>query len=377
MQILVLTHEYPPIGGGGGRVAQDLCLSLAKRGHSVTILTANCDQLPEHETQDGVQIIRLNSGRKEPFRANFKAMLGYIWASFWFGLKLVRRSRPDVMHVHFAVPAGVSAFLISLLTGVPYVLTAHLGDVPGGVPEKTGKWFRWIFPFTPPIWRKAAAIAAVSEFTRSLALKKYPVPIEVIPNGVDTDSLDPGQISVHQPPKIVFSGRFMPQKDPIFMIQCLAQVKDLPWTCTLIGDGPLRDQMTAEIEKLEMNDRFTFTGWVDPEQVIEEYRAADIMFMPSLSEGMPVVGVQALSMGLALVLSHVGGCVELVDEGQNGYLFEPKEIDGISFALRKLLTDQDLLLDFRKASRKKAKYFSLQNITLQYEALLQTVVARE
>jgi len=161
------------------------------------------------------------------------------------------------------------------------------------------------------------------------------------------------------------------------MIQCLAQVKDLPWTCTLIGDGPLRDQMTAEIEKLEMNDRFTFTGWVDPEQVIEEYRAADIMFMPSLSEGMPVVGVQALSMGLALVLSHVGGCVELVDEGQNGYLFEPKEIDGISFALRKLLTDQDLLLDFRKASRKKAKYFSLQNITLQYEALLQTVVARE
>ena len=66
---------------------------------------------------------------------------------------------------------------------VPYVLTAHLGDIPGASPEKTKKWFQYIQPFTPPIWKNAARVIAVSEFSRTMALKSYNVPIDVIPNG--------------------------------------------------------------------------------------------------------------------------------------------------------------------------------------------------
>ena len=170
MRILVLIHEYPPVGGGGGRVAQDLCQGFVQHGHEVRVLTAQCGGLPAQEDQDGIQIIRLNSWRREPFRADLRAMAGYVLAAVAKGLPLIRSWKPDVIHVHFAVPAGAAAWLLSLFSGVPYVLTAHLGDVPGGVPEKTGKWFRWIFPFTPPIWKRAAGVAAVSEFTRSLAL---------------------------------------------------------------------------------------------------------------------------------------------------------------------------------------------------------------
>ena len=72
-------------------------------------------------------------------------------------MKLAREWKPDLIHVHFAVPAGALAWILRRLTGIPYVLTAHLGDVPGGVPEKTGRWFRWIYPFTPPIWKKSEA----------------------------------------------------------------------------------------------------------------------------------------------------------------------------------------------------------------------------
>lgn len=374
MNILVLTHEYPPIGGGGGKVAQDLCQGLVKRGHNISVLTAHYENLPENDSEDGIQIIRVKSGRKEAYRADFWAMLGFIWASFWKGLKLVKKEQPDLIHVHFAVPSGVSAFLLHLFTKVPYVLTVHLGDVPGGVPEKTSKWFRWIYPLTPPIWHNAAKISAVSEFTRSLALKHYQVPVEVIPNGVDLEALDPDFIKVHNPPKIVFAGRFMPQKNPLQLVRCLAELKDLAWTCSLIGDGPLYQEIVKEISILQIQDRMQFTGWITPVQVINEYRSADIMFMPSLSEGLPVVGVQALAMGLALVLSRVGGSVELVEHDVNGFLFEPHDQEGFVLVLRELLSKPEKLLAFRLASRKLAEKFSLDRIIKLYENLFVNAV---
>jgi len=214
----------------------------------------------------------------------------------------------------------------------------------------------------------------VSEFTRSLALKHYQVPVEVIPNGVDLEALDPDFIKVHNPPKIVFAGRFMPQKNPLQLVRCLAELKDLAWTCSLIGDGPLYQEIVKEISILQIQDRMQFTGWITPVQVINEYRSADIMFMPSLSEGLPVVGVQALAMGLALVLSRVGGSVELVEHDVNGFLFEPHDQEGFVFVLRELLSKPEKLLAFRLASRKLAEKFSLDRIIKLYENLFVNAV---
>lgn len=377
MRILVLIHEFPPVGGGGGRVAQDLCQGLVKRGHEVRVLTAQCGDLPNHEERDSILLLRLRSGRSELFRADLKAMLGFVWASFWEGLRQIRSWKPDIIHVHFAVPTGVSAYLLNLFTNVPYVITAHLGDVPGGVPEKTGKWFRWIFPLTPSIWRHAAGIAAVSAFTRDLALNSYDVPIEVIHNGVDLNALDPGEIMVGNPPQVVFAGRFMLQKNLLQLVRSLVAVQDLPWACTLIGDGPLRAEVETEIAHQNLGDRFTLTGWMTPDQVIEQYRQSDLLFMPSLSEGLPVVGVQAMAMGLALVLSRVGGCVDLVEEGRNGYLFDPSDTPGFEYALRELLGNPDKLRSFRLASRAWAQNFELERIVIQYETLLELASQKE
>jgi len=370
MKILVLIHEYPPLGGGGGRVAQDISRGLAARGHQVRVLTALCGQLPTYEEQDGVEIWRLKSSRREMFRADLRAMIGFVQVAFLEGFRQVRAWQPDVVHAHFAVPAGAPALLLKRFTGTPYALTVHLGDVPGGVPEKTGKWFRWIYPLTPSIWRGAAAIAAVSAYTRDLALKHYPVNMDVIPNGVDLRALDPGKIQASQPPRVIFAGRFQPQKNPLVLVRCLAAVRDLPWTCSLLGDGPLRPQVEAEIKRLGMGDRFQLEGWVTPEQVIERFRVSDLLFMPSLSEGLPVVGVHAMAMGLALVMSRVGGCVDLVAEGQNGFLLEPNDMTGFERALRDLLGDHNRLQAFRLASRAHAQHFDLEKIVAQYEHLL-------
>ena len=393
MRILVLIHEFPPIGGGGGRVAQDICTGLARRGHEVRVVTAHLpgdgsSPLPERETLDGFEIIRLPSGRKEAFKASLPAMLGYVAASLSYCLRMVAGSppawRPDLIHVHFAVPAGAAAWALSRLTGIPYVLTAHLGDVPGGTPEKTGRWFRWIYPFTPPIWQSAARVVAVSAFTRQLARQAYPgaknpLDIQVIPNGVDLASLSPQSIQVNQPPRIVFAGRFMAQKNPLQVVRVLSELTDLPWRCAMLGDGPLRPDVEAEIERLKLRDRFTLTGWIKPEEVLAWLRQADILFMPSLSEGLPVVGVQALAMGLALVVGRVGGFVDLVEDGQNGYMRDPLDGAGFVQSLRQLLaTDehaqsQSRLLSFRLRSRQLACRFDLDAVVQSYLQIFESL----
>ncbi len=371
MKILVLIYEYPPIGGGGGRVAQDLCCGLAARGHEVRVLTAHYGDLPLEERDQGVWVRRLVSGRKQAFKAGLGAMGGYVAAAGWHGARLARRWKPDVIHTHFAVPSGAAALAVSRLSGVPYVLTAHLGDVPGGVPEKTGKWFRLVYPFTPPIWKGAKAVAAVSGFTRQLAAQSYlGVDVQVIPNGVDLQQLDPGEIAINDPPQIVFAGRFQPQKNPVQIVRTLAALRELAWGCTLIGDGPLRPQVEAEIAACGLGERIRLVGWVTPEEVLDWYRRSDILFMPSLSEGLPVAGVQALALGLALVVGRAGGFVDLVEEGVNGFLADASAPEGFEQGLRRLLTEPEFLLSARQASREAAEKFDLEKVLDAYEALL-------
>lgn len=374
MRILTIIHEFPPIGGGGGRAAYDICSELAARGHDVTVLTAHMDGLPLDEMQDGFHVVRIPSKRTEAFVASFQTMLAFDLAGLWAGLTLIWRSRPDIIHTHFAVPAGALAFALSLLTGVPYILTAHLGDVPGGVPEKTAHWFRWLKPFTNPIWRRAKQVAAVSEFTRQLALAHYPVDIRVIPNGADSTHLVTEKIEVNETPRIVFAGRFMPQKNPLAIVRVLSTLKDLDWTCAMLGDGPMFGEVKSEIEKHGMSRRFHLTGWVTPADVLNEFSRSDILFMPSLSEGLPVVGVDALVKGLAIVASRIGGFFDLVDSDRNGCLIEVQDEAGFSSALRELLSNREKLTEFRRASLEKSKDFDIGKIADQYETIMRNVV---
>ncbi len=367
MRILVLNHEFPPIGGGGGRAAEHICQTLARRGHAVEVLTSHLDGLTREEVRDGFHITRVPCGRTQPFKASFLSMGFYVLAGLWAGLRLIRASRPDLIHVHFAVPAGALAWALSKIYRIPYILTIHLGDVPGGTPEKTGGWFRYIFPFTRPIWRCANEIIAVSEFTRQLALQKYDDEIKVIPNGVELDAPDPESIRVNPTPRIVFAGRFMTQKAPVQIVRVLNELKDLAWECVMIGDGPLMEDVKREISASGLENRFQLPGWVEPQQVLDCFEKSDILFMPSLSEGLPVVGIQALSKGLAIVASRIGGFLDLVDEGRNGYMVEAGDTRQFVNRLRELLLDREKLPAFRKASLEKAADFDINRVVDQYE----------
>ena len=102
-------------------------------------------------------------------------------------------------------------------------------------------------------------------------------------------------------------------------------------------------------------------------------RKSDVLFMPSLSEGLPVVGVQSLAMGLSIVATRIGGFIDLVDHGTNGYLIDQENPDGFEPVLQELLSNTERLQAFRQASRRKAESFDIKLVAKAYEDIFLSI----
>ncbi|MEA3210644.1 MAG: hypothetical protein QOE70_3701 [Chthoniobacter sp.] len=372
MRILVLCYEYPPLGGGGGRVAKSIAEQMVSRGYEVRVQTAALGWHSQHETISGVEVFRTASGRRVPDTCGVHEMGLYVATSFFPTLRHLRTWKPDVIHAHFAVPTGALAWAVHRLTGIPYVLTAHLGDVPGGVPEQTDTLFRLVDPVARRIWRDAAAATAVSSFVQEIAERAYQRPVERILNGIDLRDAPAAPPAPHHPRHLVFIGRLNPQKNPVFLFDALARLLHLPWTLTFIGDGPLLREVQARIAHHGLAERVTCTGWLDSGAVHRVLAEGDILCLPSLSEGLPVVGIEALKHGLAIVASDIPGIRDVLDDGLNGYRVPLGDLDAFAQKLAHLLESDTTLFAMKQASWEKARAFDLSRIADQYERVLST-----
>ena len=376
MRILILNYEHPPIGGGGGRLAAKVGAGLVTRGHQVRVLTAGMPHLPVESIEQGMEIHRLRAFRKREDTCSVPEMALWVLAAMPAAIAEVRRWKPDVIHAHFAVPTGAVAWVASKLTGVSYVLTAHLGDVPGGVPEQTGDLFRWIQPLTVPIWKGAAGTTAVSSFVAGLAEKAYGILPKIILNGMELPA--PPALDPHEPTRLLMVGRMSVQKNPLLAVQALGLLKDLSWHCTMIGDGPLRSDVKSEAARLGLEDRIDFQGWASAEEVSVAMGKSDILLIPSLSEGLPMVAVEAMAYGLAIVGSRIGGLADVAHETGdfvNARLFDLDQgSEGFSGALKPFLLNPAVLRNARIASLALASRFDLKHSLDLYERLLASAV---
>ncbi len=375
LRIMVLNYEFPPVGGGGGRIAADFCRHLVKLGHRVLVQTSWHPSLPRREERDGYEIVRHLAGRRRLHTCSVPEMAAYLaltWLPTW---RTTLAWRPQVLQVHFAVPTGVLGWLMARGTGLPYVLSAHLGDVPGGVPEQTEHLFRWLKPFTRPIWRSAAAVTAPARHIKVLAERHYGVPVSVLPNGIDLEQFPCRPAPPGEPLRLIFVGRLSIQKNPLLLLQALGLLRDLPWRLDILGDGPLRPAAEALARELGLAPRVVFHGWVRPEAVPTAMCRSDVLVLPSLAEGLPLVGVQALAAGLAIVGSNVGGIADVIRPGQNGLLVPVNDAAALAAALRQVL-DRRVAAAWKQGSRDLAPAFDLQAAARLLEDLLKKAAAQ-
>lgn len=331
------------------------------------VFTAGLRHLPAREWRDGVEILRAQSLRRAEDTCSVPEMALYILTNVLPAWRLAGRWKPDVMHVHFAVPSGVVALALSHLTGIPYVLTAHLGDVPGGVPEQTAGLFRLVDPFARRIWKRAAGITAVSGHVAGLAARAYGVAPAIILNGVPARK--PAAPAPHHPRRILLVGRLSVQKNPLLAVRALAPLRGEPWELEVIGDGPLAGDLRAEVERLGLSGQVVFRGWMDGAAVADRMAESDILLMTSLHEGLPMVAVEALQQGLAIVGSDIGGLRDVVADGSNGFLC-PLVPEAFTEKLEMLIRDVSLLAETRRASLRMAGNFDLEKSLEAYEKAL-------
>ena len=112
MKILAISHEFPPIGGGGANACYFLTKGFVERGHEVTLITANYQGMPEKEVMNGVQIMRVNSLRKHKEHCSFKEMLSYLFKAYPVAKKMQKENRYDICLIFFGIPSGPIGYML-------------------------------------------------------------------------------------------------------------------------------------------------------------------------------------------------------------------------------------------------------------------------
>jgi teichuronic acid biosynthesis glycosyltransferase TuaC len=245
-------------------------------------------------------------------------------------------AKPDVIHAHFAYPCGLAAARAGATWGIPFVLTLHGGDV--NVAPSVNARTRQVFGQAV---RRATFLSAVSgalaDRTERLAGRR-PV---ILPIGVDLrryrDLPDPAQARERlglprDVPIVLFVGTLLEPKGIHVLKGALRRIGAPRVLGVFVGDGPLRSALAGE-------EGIRGVGSVPNEQVPLYMRAADVLALPSFSEGMPTVLIEAGAAGLPIVATDVGGIPELLAPDR-GLLVPARDEGALVAALRSALEDR-------------------------------------
>jgi glycosyltransferase involved in cell wall biosynthesis len=195
----------------------------------------------------------------------------------------------------------------------------------------------------------------------------------VIPNGIEPDIWRPSpDRSRHAVPVVVAVANFRPIKRLADLIDALALVQHsaVPFRAVIIGDGPLRGELQARIDRHGLGALVMLPGQLTPDQVRRELDNADVFVLPSLWEGMPVSVMEAMSMAVPVVGTDVPGIRELVVSDETGLLVPSCAPDSLATALTRLLRDRGAASSMGAAGRVRiVRCFSLDRMVAAHAAV--------
>ena len=350
MKILMLCYEYPPIGGGGAKVVHGLISELVKEGHQVDLVTMGFKNLQQFKRTKNFQIffvrcLRLKADICTPFE-----MITYILSALPLVLKLCRQNKYDINHTHFIFPDGILAYLVKKLTGLQYVITAHGSDVPGYNPNRFTLLHRLIKPLWNKITNNSLKVICPSKSLRELVLKTDKnVDTVLLPNGIDLTKFSNAKNKRKQ---ILVVSRMFERKGVQYFLDALPGFNH-GFEINIVGDGPYLENLKKQAAELNLN--VNFLGFMDnkSESLKNLYETSSIFVFTSESENFPIVLLEAMTAGLAIITTDDTGCAEVV--GDAALLVPSKNSSSIKNALIQLVGDYNLCRSLGDAARKRAE----------------------
>nr|WP_245168320.1 glycosyltransferase family 4 protein [Desulfobaculum xiamenense] len=352
---MLISHELPPVGGGGANATANLAREMARGGDAVTVLTGRFRGQPAREERDGYAVVRVPVLRRRMDRSSPPEMATFALSA---GLRaLVGLERPDVAVAFFGFPAGPVAAVLRALRGVPYVVSLRGGDVPGHQPAQLATAHRLLRPALVRLWRSAAAVVAPSHGLAALARRSAPeLDVHVVPNGVSCEVFAPPAVSTDEGTalRLLYAGRLGAEKGLGILPSVLARLDGLPWILDIVGDGPERARLRTAFDAAGFDGRVRFRGWLGREAMPDAYRATDVFLFPSSGEGMPNTVLEAMASGLPVVAVRATGTDEVVVDGETGFLCDAGDAMGLARCVDVLAADRGLRLCMGQAARQRA-----------------------
>lgn len=375
LSIGILCH---PTYGGSGVLASELALSLAERGHAVHLFSHQVPPRLAHS--EGPVQMHVSQGLPYPLFASTPHDLAVTSS-----ILRVHRDEGglDILHAHYALPHAVSAILArsaaeaDLGRPAPRVITTLHGTditIVGSDPSYA--------PLTQYLIAASDAATAVSESlardtTRLFCPGSSPCSIEVIHNFVDTERFAPLSAGPKTgPPRAVHVSNFRPVKRVPWLIEAFARAATgTKAELVLVGDGPTRAEACETARRLGIGARVRFLG--ERDALPELLSPADVFLLSSSEESFGLSALEAMSCGVPVVATAVGGVPEVVRDGRTGFLSPADDQARYAERVRELLLDRPRAHAMGQAARKDVlARFSRGPIVDQYEALYRRVLER-
>lgn len=379
---------------------------LKKAGLDIQVLAPAYKGLKSHEI-DGIKVNRfryapanwemLTHEEGAPSKMASKPWLQllaipYIISGFFKCIKICRKFKPDIIHAHWPFPHAYIALGAAKLFRIPLVLNFH------GAELLLIRKKKWVKPLLKFAIGQAQAVFANSSFTASKIKALRNVDVEWSPYGTTLEggslplasatasatpssgrtALSDPSLSAHghqggdtpQRPvphpinskfKILFVGRHIERKGIRYLIEAAKYLPRDQFEIRIVGVGDL----TEELKKLASESatpnsaEIIFTGKLSPEALANEYRTANVFTLPAIvdskgdTEGLGVVLIEAMELGLPIVASNVGGIPDVVVDGVSGILVPEKDPQALASAYKRLAAEPELVKQLLAGSRKR------------------------
>ena len=386
LRLLVLTAAYPsPAEPGRAVTIENLNRALLDGAGAEVSLTVVAPQVhsgdPLRELRAGMEIRRFpypSGGKrlKEGAGPGVLTLGCYALSGLWEVLRTARRGDYDAVLCHWVLPCGPIAWLSSFLLECPVFLFAHGSDLNSYAAGCAG-----LRRLAGLALGRARGVFVVSEELRDLVEGNYRGVVhktEVLPMGIGREfqpgdrELERAELGIEEERAVLFAGDLSEAKGISDLLEARKQVLEqgVGFRLYFAGSGPLEDEISGL-------DGCKLLGTLSQQELARWYRAADLLVLPSHSEGTPLVVMEALASGTPVLASRVGGIPGIIEPGRTGELVSPGQPRELADRLGGLLSRPAALERLRSSIRESELDFSASRCGERVKARLEELLGAE
>jgi glycosyltransferase involved in cell wall biosynthesis len=384
VNVLFLTHAFPrAVEDAAGSFILRLAVALSREGVAVTVVAPHAPGLRDRETLHGVPVRRFRYAPErfetlayagtmaEQVASSWTARLALagLLASAAHSLDRVRKQvRPQLLHAHWWFPGGLVAAAVSTVRRLPLVTTLHGSDVrlAGGIAAAR--------PLFARVAARSSVVTAVSTWLASQATAlapNAPAP-RVAPMPADVALFSPDGARGQN--RLLFVGRLTAQKGVDLLLRALAELP-LDVSLDVVGDGIEADALRRLAASLDIAARVRWHSTVPQSKLVDFYRAATALVVPSVEEGLGLVAVEALLCETPVIAFDSGGLRDVIVDDETGLLVRSISAAAIASAVNDVLSRADRGASLGRAGRTRAlQIFAPEATARRYVGIYQDAI---